>query len=341
MRGDAAAGAEDRARTRRTISSEIVTAFIDALINDIRVGVGARGSEPEALINSIRILKRFLEANNLSLGSIAWDSIITRLLESGGFNPEQRPEILLRLFNLAAEFGTEIGSANASPAADDEVPYFFEPTAAPLSLLHRAMRAFINIGDTKRTLESYNMLQQHTDINKQKSLEQFFETLKSSPKTREPFTSRTAPIDFPSFETNLPVPLLGRLLDLATDSEMYELGRWFVHSKDLDGPLISRGLYTHQNIAAPLVRFSTLAGETDIVLDIVERAGYLDQKTQQQRTIVQEVCMTKLFRNLPVTKSLQFRRIDTITALESSRKMVRVFIAYPSRYLCYCQSMFL
>ena len=179
------------ATNRRTISSEIVTAFIDALINDIRVGVGARGSKPEALINSIRILKGFLEANNLSLGSIAWDSVITRLLESGGFNPEQRPEIFLRLFNLAAEFGTEIGSANASPAADDEVPYFFEPTAAPLGLLHRAMRAFINIGDTKRTLESYNMLQQHTDINKQKSLEQFFETLKSTPRTRaEPFERR-------------------------------------------------------------------------------------------------------------------------------------------------------
>jgi hypothetical protein len=324
MRGDAAAGAEDRARTRRTISSEIVTAFIDALINDIRVGVGARGSKPEALINSIRTLKGFLEANNLSLGSIAWDSIITRLLESGGFNPEQRPEILLRLFNLAAEFGTEIGSANASPAADDEVPYFFEPTAAPLSLLHRAMRAFINIGDTKRTLESYNMLQQHTDINKQKSLEQFFETLKSTPKTRaEPFTSRTAPIDFPSFDTNLPVPLLGRLLDLATDSEMYELGRWFVYSKDLDGPLIERSLYTHQNIAAPLVRFSTLAGENDIVLDIVKRAGYLDQKTQQQR--MPHELFTAMFRS-----QIRLRRWDAIRNMQQHALALSTWEPRPS-----------
>lgn len=311
MRGEAAAGAEDRARTRRTISSEVVTAFIDALVNEMRLGVGARGTDPGTLIDRIQNLKKFLEANNLSLGSVAWDSIITRLLESGGFDPEKRPELLLRLFKLAAEFGTEVSSANASPATDDEVPYFFEPTTAPLNLLHRAMRAFIGIGDTKRTMESFNMLQQHADNNKQKSLQQFFETLKTIPlRQAEPFTSQTAPIDFPSFETNLPVPLLAKLLDLATDSEMYELGRYFVYSNDLDGPLISRGLYKHRNIAASLVRFGTLAKENDIVLDIVKQAGYFDPKTKQQR-MPNEV-LTALFRS-----QVRLRRWDAVRNMQT------------------------
>jgi hypothetical protein len=295
MHGDAAAGAEDRARTRRTISSELVTAFIDGLVNDVRLGVGARGTNPDILIKDIKTLKDFLESNNLSLGSVAWDSIITRLLESGGFVPEKRPEVLLRIFDLAAEFGTEVGSANASAAADDEVPYFFEPTTAPLNLLHRAMRAFIRIGDTRGTMDTFKVLQQHADNNKQKSLHQFFESLKATP-SRQPahFTSGT-PIDFPSFETNLPVPLLAKLLDLATDSEMYELARWFVYSKDLDGPLIGRDIFIHRNIAASLVRFGTLAGENDIVLDIVKRAGYLDPKTQVQR--MPNELFTALFRS--------------------------------------------
>ncbi|KAJ8114347.1 hypothetical protein OPT61_g3752 [Boeremia exigua] len=310
MRGDTAAGAEDRARTRSTISSEVVTAFIDALVNEMRLGVGARGTNPEDLIDHIATLKRFLEANNLSLGSVAWDSIITRLLESGGFDPEKRPELLLHLFHLAAEFGTEVGSVNASPAADDEIPYFFEPTTAPLNLLHRAMRAFISIGDTRRTMESFNMLQQHTDNNKQKSLQQFFEALKTtSLKQAEPFTSQTAPIDFPSFETNLPVPLLAKLLDLATDSEMYELGRCFVYSEDLDGPVISRGLYIHRNIAASLVRFGTLAGENDIVLDIVQRVGYLDPQTKQQR--MPNEILTALFRS-----QVRLRRWDAVLNMQ-------------------------
>ena len=324
MRGDAAAGAEDRARTRRTISSEVVTAFIDALVNDTRLGVGARGTNPEILIDRIKTLKSFLEANNLSLGSVAWDSVITRLLESGGLDPEKRPELLLRLFNLAAEFGTEVGSANASPAADDEVPYFFEPTTAPLSLLHRAMRAFISIGDTGGTMESFNMLQQHADNNKQKSLQQFFETLKTIPlRQAEPFTSRTAPIDFPSFDINLPVPLLAKLLDLATDSEMYELGRWFVYSKDLDGPLIGRGLYNHRNIAASLVRFGTLAGENDIVLDIVKRAGYLDPKTQQQR--MPNELLTALFRS-----QVRLRRWDAVRNMQKHALNLATWTPRPS-----------
>lgn len=324
MRGDAAAGAEDRARTRRTLSSELVTAFIDALVNDMRLGVGARGSSPETLIERIKTLKGFLEANNLSLGSMAWASVITRLLESGGFDPERRPEVFIRLFELAAEFGTEVGSANASPAADDEVPYFFEPTTAPLSLLHRAMRAFINIGDTARTMESFNVLQQHADNNKQKSLEQFFETLKTIPlRQAEPFTSRTAPVDFPSFDTNLPVPLLARLLDLTTDAAMYELGRSFVYSTDIDGPLIDRGLYAHRNIAASLVRFGTLAGENDIVLKIVRQTDYFDSKSQQRR--MPNELLTALFRS-----QVRLRRWDAVRSMQQHVLKLETWIPRPS-----------
>ncbi|KAF3042462.1 hypothetical protein E8E12_009797 [Didymella heteroderae] len=324
MRGDAAAGVEDRARTRRTVSSEVVTAFIDALINEMRLGVGKRGTNPEVLIDHIKSLKDFVEANNLSLGSVAWDSVITRLLESGGLAPQIRPELLLRLFNLAAEFGTEVGSANASPAADDEVPYFFEPTTAPLSLLHRAMRAFISTGDTRGTMEAFTMLQQHADNNKQKSLQQFFEMLKDVPlRQAEPFTSRTAPIDFPSFETNLPVPLLAKLLDLMTDTEMYELGNWFVHSKDLDGPLIHKGLYSHRNIAASLVRFGTLAGDNNIVLKIVKDSSDFDPKLNQQR--MPNELLTALFRS-----QVRLRRWKAVRSMQQHALNLRTWTPRPS-----------
>jgi len=324
MRGDAAAGAEDRARTRRTVSSEVVTAFIDALINEMRSGVGTRGTNPEILIDHIKTLKNFLEANNLSLGSVAWDSVITRLLESGGLAPQLRPELLLRLFNLAAEFGTEVGSANASPAVDDEVPYFFEPTTAPLSLLHRAMRAFISTGDARGTMEAFNMLQQHADNNKEKSLQQFFEMLKTVPlRQAEPFTSRTAPIDFPSFETNLPVPLLAKLLDLLTDAEMYELGNWFVHSKDLDGPLIHKGLYGHRNIAPSLVRFGTLAGDNNIVLKIVKNSSEFDPKLNQQR--MPNELLTALFRS-----QVRLHRWKAVRSMQQHALSLRTWAPRPS-----------
>lgn len=281
---DAPASAEDRARTRRTISGEIVTAFIDGLVIQMRLGVGARGVDPEKLVNKIKLLKSFLDTNNLSLGSAAWGSIMARLLESGGFVPEKRPELLLRVFELAPGFGTEVSTAN-TPFAVTEVPYFFEPTTFPLSLLHRAMRAFIRNGDIKGAMTTLMLLQQHTDENKQKSVLQFFEMLRNLPPSQknEPFTNQLPPVDFPVFDVKMPVSLLANLLDLATESKLYDLGRWLLFSDDLDGPLIGPEIYSHRNIAASIVRFGTLAGENDLVLDIVKRVGTWNTKHQQQR----------------------------------------------------------
>lgn len=311
MSGDAVANAEDRARTRKTISSEIVTAFVDGLVNQMRLGVGARGATPESLVASIKILKGFLDKNNLSLGSSAWDSIMARLIESGGFVPEKRPELLLRIFELAPGFGGEVGAANTSASADTEVPYFFEPTTIPLSFLHRAMRAFISNGDIQGAVTTLSMLQQHTDDNKQKSVQEFFEFLRSSPQLRpdEPFTSRLPPVEFPAFDIKLPLPLLARLLDLVTESKLYDLGRWLLFSDDLDGPLIDRELHSHRNISASVVRFGTMAGENRLVLDVIKKVGLWDEKHQQQRMPAE--ILTAL-----LCAQIKLRRWDSIRGMQ-------------------------
>ncbi|KAH7400709.1 hypothetical protein DE146DRAFT_471294 [Phaeosphaeria sp. MPI-PUGE-AT-0046c] len=287
-------GAENKVRTHRTLSSEVITAFVDALINEVRVGVGSRGFNPERVIQQLQILKGFLDSNNLSLGSTSWDAVMARLLESGAFVPERRPETLLSLFELATGFGAEINTANTSATVSNEVPYFFEPTTLPLNLLHRTMRAFINNGDIKGAMTTHNFLLQHTDENKQKSLQHFFEMLKSqSPLRDELFTTQLPPVDFPAFETNLPVPLRAKLLDLATESKAYDLGRSFLFAQDIDGPLIGRNLYNHRNVAASIIRFGTLAGENELVLDIVKRAGVYSESQQQHRLPVE--VLTALF----------------------------------------------
>jgi hypothetical protein len=104
---------------------------------------------------------------------------------------------------------------------------------------------------------------------------------------------------------------------------MYELGRWFVHSEDLDGPLIGRGLYSHRNIAASLVRFGTLAGENDIVLDIVKRAGYLDPKTQQQR--MPNELLTALFRS-----QVRLRRWEAVRNMQAHALKLATWTPRPS-----------
>ncbi|KAH4038564.1 hypothetical protein HBI09_052920 [Parastagonospora nodorum] len=310
MNGEAAASDADRARSRKTISSEVVTAFVDATANKMRVGVGLRGSNPEVVVKQLRTLKDFLDVNNLSLGSTSWDSVIARLIESGAFVPEKRPEALLRLFQLATGFGAEVTTLNASATTSDEVHYFFEPTTLPLNLLHRTMRAFINNGDLQGAMTTLTLLQQHTDENKQKSLQQFFEMLKNdTPKQGHPFTSSLPPVDFPAFEVSMPVPLRARLLDLATESGMHELGRWLLFAQDIDGPLIGRDLYNHRNVAASIVRFGTLSGENDLVMDIVKRVGTWS-KTHGEQRMPAEV-LTAL-----VCSQIKLHRWDSVKGME-------------------------
>ncbi|KAF2445118.1 hypothetical protein P171DRAFT_431869 [Karstenula rhodostoma CBS 690.94] len=276
-RSESVPHAKQRARMQRKISSEVVTAIVDGLVNDVRLGVGARGTTPEYLVDRIKTLKQFLDNNSLSLGSTTWDSVMLRLLESGSVVPEKRPEMVLSILDLASEFGSEVSAVNASPkprATEFEPPYFFEPTTVPISLLHRTIRSYVHIGDIAGAMNTLEKLQQLTDQNKQKSLAHFFEVLRSIPlRQNELFTSRLPPIEFPAFENQLSVPLLAKLLDLITDANMYDLGRWFLFSEDLDGPLIRPGMYGNFVMAASIIRFGTMAGEHDLVLKIVAKTS--------------------------------------------------------------------
>ncbi|PSN66751.1 hypothetical protein BS50DRAFT_573563 [Corynespora cassiicola Philippines] len=309
--GAATPETDDRSRTRKTISSEIVTAFIDGLVNLMRLGVGHRGTEPEALVEHIKKLKQFLDENSLSLGSTTWDSIMVRLLETGGIVSEKRPELLLRILELASGFGTEVSAANTSPATANgsDLPYFFEPSTVPISLLHRAMQFFINNGGLSGALTSLKLLQQYTDENKQRSLQQFFENLKSAPRRpNEPFSSSVPAIHFPAFDPQLSVPLLANLLDLVTEAELKEVGDWLLFSKDLDGPLIKPHMYASWSMGASLIRYGTMSGNNELVLKIVNEATVWNEEQQAHRMSAE--LFTALF-----TSQVRLRRWDSVQGM--------------------------
>ncbi|KAF2872153.1 hypothetical protein BDV95DRAFT_628569 [Massariosphaeria phaeospora] len=311
---EAVATAEDRARTRRTISSEIVVAVIDGLTNTMRVGVGARGTDPEVLVNRIKKLKRFLDLNSLSLGSATWDSIISRLLDSGGVVPEKRPELLLSILDLASGFGAEINAPNTTSrtiVVGSEPPYFFEPSTVTIGMLHRTMRSFVTNGDISGAMATLQMLQQYTDTNKQISLQQFFESLKSMPvRSNQPFTSTLPPIDFPAFDSQVPVVLLAKLLRLVTAAKLYDLGRWLLQSEELDGPLIRRDMYTHSAMAAAIVRYGTLAGENKLVMKIVKATAFWNSKQLTQ------YMPTQLFTAL-LSSQVQLQRWESVRSMQN------------------------
>ncbi|KAF2653287.1 hypothetical protein K491DRAFT_705954 [Lophiostoma macrostomum CBS 122681] len=310
----ASEAAEARALTQKRISSEVVVALIEGLVNAMRVGVGTRGTEPEVLLGQIKNLKQALDRNSLSLGSATWDSVIVRMLESGGIAPNKRPNFLLSIMDLATGFGSEVSTTNAYPlqARDDEkLPYFFEPSAASLGLLHRTMQFFLENGDIAGAMTSLNTLQDFTDANKQKSLQQFFEALKGAQSRKDqPLSGLPTPIEFPAFDPQLPVTLLAKTLDLTTQAKRFELGRWLLLSEELDGPLIGPELYKHRGMAASIIRFGTMAGENDLVLEIVKQIGFWDAKTQTQQLPHQ------VFTAL-LTSQIQLQRWESVQGMQN------------------------
>ncbi|KAF1999674.1 hypothetical protein P154DRAFT_436806 [Amniculicola lignicola CBS 123094] len=301
---------DDRALTRRTLSSEVVAAFVDGLVNYMRVGVGARGSDPEDLVRQLKSLKALLDASSLSLGSASWDSVMVRLLESGGLVPENRPELLRTIVDLSSGFGAEVGSANSSKSTtggDMEPPYFFEPSTAAISMLHRTMHSFLGIGDLSGALITLQALQQHTDHNKQKSLEQFFKKLQTIP-LNQAYAFDSPPIEFPAFEPQVPIPLLAKLLDLITEAERYDVGRWLLFSQELDGPIIAEHMYYESTMAASILRFGTMSGEHDLVMGIVERASTWDNRQVTKR--LPDEIMTALLRC-----QIQLQKWETVGAM--------------------------
>ncbi|ORX99692.1 hypothetical protein BCR34DRAFT_592827 [Clohesyomyces aquaticus] len=304
---------EDRTFTRRTISCEVVTAFVDGLVNTMRVGVGTRGTDPELIVEHIKKLKHLMDRNALSLGSASWDSVMVRLLETGGMVPEKRPELLLSIIDLASGFGAEVGSANASsPKATTEAepPYFFDASAVPIGFLHRSMRSFVDNGDLGGMVTTLKRLHDYTDNNRQTSLREFFKKLKNTSLQQEqPFTSTFAPIEYPGFDHQLPIPLLAKILDLATEARLFDLGRSLLFCEDIDGPLISPSMYHDWGMAASIMRFGSLAREKKLVLKIVEM-------TESTGSGQQAGLMHPEMLNALLSTQIQLHRWDSVRGMQ-------------------------
>ena len=283
-----------RARVKRKLSSEVVVAYIDALVSSVQVGVGRRGIPASLIIQNILDLKAFLDANELGLGAASWDALIIRLIESQGIDAEEDP-MLIRyiLTGLSSGYGDGLKAQSPTKLAfhDPEKPtYIFDGTAAALGLYHRALRAFINRGDVDGAFKIFMSLQDHTDRNKQKAIKEFvrdqtpkdfFDQRIYMPETpasigslgvldrsRGESNATNLNTDFPAFFPRVPNPVSGSLLNLITASETFDFGKYLVSSQDIDGPIIPESTYSDPTLAGPLIRLATATQDHGLLMKV-------------------------------------------------------------------------
>lgn len=258
----------------QTISSEVVAAYIDALISITRVGVGERGIPPGQVFEYLEMLKAFLDRSALGLGGGSWDAMLLRFVESQGIDIEREPRLIDRLMLLSPSIGSEVSYANAQSAPS----YVLDGTAATIGLLHRTLLAHIKNGNVQGALKTFKDLQMRTDDNKRRSVQDFFMRARSSAEEddmsmeKDSFSSNFFGIEYPGFYAQLPATVLGPFLDLITDAKAIDFGSWLLYSDDLDGPVIPERMYGDPAIAPSLIRFATATDDRPLLIKILE--GY-------------------------------------------------------------------
>ncbi|KAF2236849.1 hypothetical protein EV356DRAFT_442796, partial [Viridothelium virens] len=298
-----------RIRVERTISSEVVIAYIDALMSAFRVGVGNRGISAGVNVQSITKLKDFLNVNHMNLGAAAWDALIVRLVESQGINLEEDPGFMNHILErLSPVYGDEHDAQNARAhdLLDPNSPtYVFDSTAVILGFYHRVLRAFITRGDVDGAFRTFVLLQDYTDRNKQKAFKQTLSLDSSVPfdDTNGDSSAANVETDFTAFYPRMSNSLSGALIDLITASKAFNFGTYLISSQDIDGPTLPPSTYCEPSLAGPLIRFATATQDRNLLVQIVDALrnshntrGFSEEDTSEtvNQFLPEEVILTFL-----------------------------------------------
>ncbi|KAL1636542.1 hypothetical protein SLS56_001127 [Neofusicoccum ribis] len=271
------ANSPDRFVVERTVSSEVIAAFIDRFLNLVDTGVGSRGLPFLDVYKFVTNLKDLLNRENLGLGSATWELVLVRFLESGAFDFNTEARLVSKMLYFTSKYDREHDYHNA-PQKDENNPgshsYILEPSAISLGILHQTLRIHINDGNLRAAARVTWQLHALTDENKKRSIQRFFEKLNrpsDNPSTpQESFSSNTSHFHYPAYSPQIPIPLLAGLLRLATKSQEYDFARKLLYSDNYDGPLIPYELYSRSAIAAALIEYAVAADDRPLIARLVE-----------------------------------------------------------------------
>lgn len=275
---------------QRTISAEVVIAVIDGLVADM---LSSDANTPSNHRSAGRIvqLKRLLDAENMSLGLSSWDAVIARIADVSYIDTEANPAVMGDVLKLTEIYGQEIHSFNAPKSGEDTDPvasYVFDASAAVIGLYHRTLHAYIKGRDAAPALRILNKLQSLTDVNKMRSVEEFFRELQETTveettdavSVQEPHQkvfsfhdnvySKFPGVQYPGYFPAIPITILADLLDLLVDSDNHEVAHYMLYSQDVDGPLIPESMYSNQLIAPALIKYAAAIQDPALLLKITE-----------------------------------------------------------------------
>ncbi|KAL8706050.1 MAG: hypothetical protein Q9201_000872 [Fulgogasparrea decipioides] len=274
----------------RTVSSEVIAAIVDALVNTASSQPKLYGNNHSTIEKHISVCKIMLDRKHLGLGTTSWNSIILRMFESLSSDPNTPATFLEPIISWSPSFLQEPGAANSAylPSSPAQT-YIADPSAVSLGLLHHLLSDFILGGDFRGALRIFRRLQDIVDVNRRISLDNFpgMITQDLQQVGEEAVVGDGEQQGAPGLNLQLPSNVLALFLDMITDVECFDLGSWLLHSDDVDGCIIPPSMYSDPILQPALIRFASASGDESL----------LEKVTQQLKAPLPEATLRALLHD--------------------------------------------
>lgn len=256
----------------RTVSSEVIVAIVDGLVNTTRRVTNVYGNSPTDIQRYLNACKNMLERKHFALDASAWNGIVLRLVESGSFVPQAEPRVLEYIINLIPSYLKESEASKVDESPSSSAPaYAADQTTANLGLLYRNLHAFSEQGDLQAALRTFRKLQALVDANRNRAIQELALNL-GDHKLVE--ASTDSPVDdldpVPGVHLSIPTDVLAAFLDLVTEAKAFDFGKWLLYSDEVDGPTIPPERYSDENIQPALLRFATATADASLLNKITK-----------------------------------------------------------------------
>ena len=255
----------------RTVSREVVLAILDGLLNTRTVRTNARGLVFSDTQRKIMACKDLLERHHPQLDHNFLNANILRILEGSGADLTDKPGILKLLLDLrGSRFKGRFDDDSTSNSVQD---LNTDDSAAFLGLLHRNLNNFAQENNVQGSLITLRQIQDLIDHLRNENLKAFAVELKES-MLQARYDTRFLNSNESKLwvaHPQIPIAALVSLLDLITDTEIFDVGKWLLFNDDIDGGLFDPELYSDSNLQPALLRFATATADNQLLTKVLER----------------------------------------------------------------------
>lgn len=252
----------------RTISREVIMALVDGLAN-----LYINGNSSKAVQEYISICKRLLATEGFDLEPHVSNSIIVRMLQSGSVDMMREPNLVEQILQIAPLSLKEIETSMLLPCGSRAFEELgITTSAACTGILQLTLFSNTVLGNLQGALRIFHKLQTSIDDKCRHVVSAFIRDVvrQRDSKLNDPSGPAARAESILLFST-IPVNMLAAFLDLVTDAKLFNLGRWLLYSNDVDGPTISRELYSEPNLQPALLRFAMATADTQLEARVTER----------------------------------------------------------------------